>query len=146
MDQAKEQNTLLENVVLVSTEELAKITIKHKPTETISVTLDTADTQDHIDPNKEKTLDTPKEKEEEAAHTLVNLPSAGTPTKSQQEPSTAAVQLQISTPGSSQSNVAKVLHYGDPFLDETIIIPHFESETMTLDDLNKLQATIDRKR
>ena len=56
------------------------------------------------------------------------------------------MQLQISTPGSSQSKVAKVLHYGDPFLDETIIIPHFEFATMTLDDLNKLQAAIDRKR
>ena len=79
-------------------------------------------------------------------HTLVNLPSAGTPIKSPQEPSTVAVPLQISTAGSSHSKVAKVLHYGDPFLDETIIIPHFESATMTLDDLNKLQATIDRKR
>ena len=44
MDQAKEQNTLLENVILVSTEELAKVTIKDKPTKTISVTLDTVDT------------------------------------------------------------------------------------------------------
>ena len=78
--------------------------------------------------------------------TLVNLPSVGTPIKSQQEPSTTIVPLQISTLGSSQSKVAKVLHYGDPFLNENIIIPHFESATMTLDDLNKLQATIDRKR
>ena len=78
--------------------------------------------------------------------TLVNLPSANTPTKNQQEPSTATVPLQISTLGSSQSKVAKVLNYGDPFLDENIIIPHFESTTMTLDDLNKLQVAIDRKR
>ena len=139
MDQEKEQNTLLENVVLVSTEELAKVTIKDKPTESISVKENTVATKGHIDPNKEKTPDTPKDKEEQAMHTLVNLPSAGTPTKSQQEPSTAAVPLQISTPGSSQSKVAKVLNYGDLFLDENIIIPHFESATMTLDDLNKLR-------
>ena len=55
---------MIENIVLVSTEELAKITIKDKPTETISVTLDTADTQGHIDPNKENTPETPKDKEE----------------------------------------------------------------------------------
>ena len=146
MDQEKEQNTLLENIVLVSTEELAKVTIKDKPTESIIVKENTVDTKGHIDPNKEKNLDTPKDKEEQALQTLVNLPSAGIPTKSQQEPSTVAVPLKISTLGSSQSKVAKVLHYGDPFLDENIIIPHFESTTMTLDDLNKLQAAIDRKR
>ena len=73
---------MIENIVLVSTKELAKITIKDKPTKTISVTLDTLDTQGHIDPNKEKTPETPKDKEEQAVHTLVNLPSAGTPIKS----------------------------------------------------------------
>ena len=108
--------------------------------------MDTEDTQGHIDTNMEKTPETPKDKEEQAMHTLVNLPSADTPIKSPQELSRVAVPLQISTPSSSHSKVAKVLHYGDPFLDETIIIPHFESTTMTLDDLNKLQATIDRKR
>ena len=40
----------------------------------------------------------------------------------------------------------KVLHYGDPFLDENIIIPHFEFATMTLEDLNKLQVAIERRR
>ena len=131
---------------MFSTEELAKITTKDMPSESISVKVDTTNTQGHIDPNKEKTLETPKDKEEKIVHTLVNLPLANTPTKSQQEPSTATVPLQISTLGSSQSKVAKVLHYGDPFLDENIIIPHFESATMTLDDLNKLQVAIDRKR
>ena len=146
MEQAKKQNTLLENILLVSTEELAKVTTKDMPFESISVRVDTIDTQGHIDLNKEKNLETPKDKEEQAIHTLVNLPSVGTPTKSQQEPSTSAVSLQISTPSSSQSKVAKVLHYGNRFFDENIIIPHFESATMTLDDLNKLQAAIDRKR
>ena len=54
--------------------------------------------------------------------------------------------VQISTPGSSQSKVAKVLHYGDPFLDENIIIPQFDLETMTLDNWNALQATIERRK
>ena len=79
MDQAKEQNTLLENVVLVSTEELAKATIKDKPTKSISVKENTIETKGHIDPNKEKNLDTPKDKEEQVVHTLVNLPLVGTP-------------------------------------------------------------------
>ena len=79
-------------------------------------------------------------------HTLVNFPSAGTPTKSLQVLSSIAVPLQISTPGLSQSKVTKVLHYGDAFLDENIIIPHFDSATMTLDDLNVLQADIERRK
>ena len=78
--------------------------------------------------------------------TLVNLPSADTPTKSHQELIIVVVPLQISTPGSSQSKFAKVLHYGDPFLDENIIITQFDSATMTLDDLNTLQAAIKRRK
>ena len=64
MDQAREQNTLIENVVLVSTEELAKVTTKDMPSELISVKVDTVDTQGHIDLNKEKTPKRPKDKEE----------------------------------------------------------------------------------
>ena len=79
-------------------------------------------------------------------HTLVNLSLAGTPTKSLQEPSTIAVPLQISTPSSSHSKVVKVLHYGDAFLDKNIEIPHFDSATMTLDDLNVLQVVIERRK
>ena len=93
MDLAKEKNTLLENVVLVSTEKLAKVTTKYKPSKSISVKVDTVDTQGHIDLNKEKNLETPKDKEEKAVQTLVNLPSANTPIKSQQEPSAVAVPL-----------------------------------------------------
>ena len=100
----------------------------------------------HIDQNKGHIPDTPKEEEQQVVHTLVNLPLAKTPTKSLQEPITVAVPLQISTPGSSHSKVAKVLHYGDAFLDENIIIPHFDSATMTLDDLNVLQAAIERRK
>ena len=78
-------------------------------------------------------------------HTLVNLPSANTPTKSLQELSTIVVPLQISTLGLSQSKVAKVTHYVDTFLDEEIVIPHFDSTTMTLEDINLLQAALERK-
>ena len=64
---------------------------------------------------------------------MINLPSAGTPTQSHQELSTILVPLKISTPGSSHSKFAKLLHYGDAFLDENIIIPQY-SATMTLDE------------
>ena len=63
MDQDKDQNPLLENVVLVNTE-VAIVTTKDKPSESISVKVDTIDTKGHIDLNKEKTLETPRDKEE----------------------------------------------------------------------------------
>ena len=62
--------------------------------------------------------DTQKEEEQQAMKTLVSLLAAGTPTKTIQEPSTIVVPLQISNIGSSASHVAKVIHYGDTFLDE----------------------------
>ena len=100
----------------------------------------------HIDENKEDAQDTSKEIEQKAMHTLVNLPSVSTPSKSLLELSTIAIPLQVSTPGSSYSKVAKVFHYGDAFLDEEIVIPHFDSTTMTLEDINVLQATIERRK
>ena len=78
--------------------------------------------------------------------TLVNLPSAGTPTKSLPELSTAAIPLQISTPSSTHSKVAKVFHYGDACLDKDIVIPHFDSTTMTLEDITMLQDAIERRK
>ena len=77
---------------------------------------------------------------------LVNLPSADTPTKSLQESSTIVVPLQMSTLGLSTSKVAKVTHYGNTFLDEEIVIPHFDFVTMTLEDINLMQATLERKK
>ena len=100
----------------------------------------------HIDQNKEDVQETSKEVEQQVVQTLVNLPSAGTPTKSLLELSTRAIPLQISTPSLSHSKVAKVLHYGDEFLDEEIMIPHFDSATMTLEDINVLQAAIERRK
>ena len=82
MDQAMEQNTFLEDVIMFSTLELEKAIVKDQPLELISVQVDIVDVQGHIDQNKETTLEKPQEKEEQVVHTLVNLPSASTPTKS----------------------------------------------------------------
>ena len=60
---------------------------------------------------------------------LVNLPTTGTPTK---QPSIDVVPLQISAPGSRSTKVARVLHYGDPTLDEKIVIPSYDYKTMNL--------------
>ena len=77
---------------------------------------------------------------------LVNLPSAGTPPKNLHEPSSITVPLQMSTPCSSASKVAKVIHYIDTFLDEEIVIPQFNFATMTLEYINLMQATLQRKK
>ena len=78
--------------------------------------------------------------------TLFNLPVVITPTKTIQELSTIVVPLYISTLGSSASCVAKVIHYGDTFLDEEIVIPQFNFATMTLEDINMMQATLEKKK
>ena len=43
------------------------------------------------------------------------------------------ISLQISTLGSSSTKVAKVLHYGDLELDEEIVIPPYDSKTITIE-------------
>ena len=78
--------------------------------------------------------------------TLVNLHLVDTPTKIFQKQSTKVVSLQITTLGSSASRVAKVIYNGDTFLDEEIVIPQFNFATMTLDDINMMQATLERKK
>ena len=98
-----------------------------------------------IDQGKVDAHDTPKEEEQQAVQTLVNLPFSDTPTKSLHESSNAIVLLQMSTQGSSALKVAKVIHYGDTFLDEEIEIPQFNFATMTLEDINLMQATLERK-
>ena len=60
---------------------------------------------------------------------LVNLPTTRTPTK---QLSTDAVPLKILAPSSSSTKVARVLHYGDPTLDEEIVIPSYDYKTMNL--------------
>ena len=78
MDQAVEQANLLEHVVLVSEEELKKATSKSQdqPSKQINVEVDTKDKDGHIEHNKGNIPKTPKEEEQQAMHTLVNLQSA----------------------------------------------------------------------
>jgi hypothetical protein len=78
--------------------------------------------------------------------TLITLPLANTPTKTPQEPSTEAMPIQVMTPGSSSSKLAKVIHYGDAFLDEDIVIPQFSFATMSLEDINHMQAILEKKK
>ena len=70
------------------------------------------------------------EKEQEAVQTLVKFPTTGTPTK---QLSTDVVPLIISAPGSSSTKVARALHYGDPTLDEKIVILSYDSRKMNLE-------------
>ena len=48
--------------------------------------------------------------------TLVELPKIGTPTKPLQQLSTDMLTLQVRTPGSSSTKVARTIHYGIPSL------------------------------
>ena len=48
------------------------------------------------------------------------------------------IPLQVPTPGSRSTEVAKILHYGDPKLDEEIIIPSYESSTRNIENINPL--------
>ena len=72
-------------------------------------------------------METPKE--QEAIQTLINFPTSGTPS---QQP------LKISTPRSSTTKIARVLHYGDPELDEEIVIPGYDSKTIAIDQINEV--------
>ena len=73
---------------------------------------------------------------------LVNFPTTGTPTK---QPSIDGIPLKIS-PGSSSTKVARVLHYGDPALNEEIVIPNFDYKTMSIDQINEVQWALERKK
>ena len=86
----------------------------------------------------EESKDTPKEKEQEAIKALVTLSTLDTPTKILQKSSIKVVLLQISAPGSSSSNVDKVIHYADINLDEEIIIPKYDYDTMTIEEIGIL--------
>ena len=54
--------------------------------------------------------------------------------------------LRISTPGSSSTRVARVLHYGDPTLDEDIVIPKYDYDNNTLEKINLMQEALERKK
>ena len=42
--------------------------------------------------------------------------------------------------------VARILHYGDPKLDEEIFIPSYESSTLTIEKINEIQGALDRRK
>ena len=54
--------------------------------------------------------------------------------------------MQISAPGLSSTMVARVIHYGDPALDEEIVIPRYEYKTMSIDQINEVQEELERKK
>ena len=60
--------------------------------------------------------------------------------------STEAIPLQISAQGLNSTKVARVLHYGDPTLDEEIVIPKYDYATMNIDQINKVQEALERKK
>ena len=98
------------------------------------------------DKSKETEL-TPKPQELAVIQALVNLPKFGTsPTKILQKLSTKVVPLQISAPGSSSSKVDKVIHYGDITLDEEIVIPKYDYDTMTIEKIGILQQALEKKK
>ena len=91
---------------------------------------------------KEETHD----KEESVIQTLVELPKIGTPTKPVQKPSTDMLALQVSTPGSSSTRIARTIHYGIPELDEEIQISYYDSSTLTEEKMNEIQSALDKRR
>ena len=76
---------------------------------------------------------------------MVNFPTIGTPTILQ-KPSMDAMPLQMSTLGSSSKRVERVLHYGDPTLDEDIVIPKYDYDNITLEKINLIQEALERKK
>ena len=54
--------------------------------------------------------------------------------------------VQVQTPGSSSTKVARMLHYGVLKLDEEITIPYYESSTLTKEKITKIPNALDRRR
>ena len=54
--------------------------------------------------------------------------------------------MKIFAPGSSSTRVARVLHYGDPTLDEEIVIPKYDYATMNIDQINEGQEALEKKK
>ena len=54
--------------------------------------------------------------------------------------------IQVRTPGSSSTRVAKAIHYGIPELDEEIQIPYYDSSTLTEEKINEIQSALDKRR
>ena len=77
---------------------------------------------------------------------MVELPKTRTPTKTIQKPSTDMMILQVRTPSSSSTRVARTIHYGIPELDEEIQIPYYDSSTLTEEKMNEIQSALDKRR
>ena len=86
-------------------------------------------------------METPKE--QEAIQALVTLPTSGTPHKQQRD---ASMPLQMFAPGSSSTRVARILHYGDPELDEEIVIPSYDMKTISLEQITEMQDALTRRK
>ena len=54
--------------------------------------------------------------------------------------------LQITTPSSSSTRVARTIHYGIPELDEEIHIPYYDTSTLTKENMNEIQSALDKRR
>ena len=52
----------------------------------------------------------------------------------------------MSTPRLGSSKFTKLIHYGDAFLDEEIVIPQFDFATTSLEDINLMQAALEKKK
>ena len=59
---------------------------------------------------------------------------------------TEAIPLQISAPSWSSTKVARVLHYGDPTLDEQIVIPKYDYATMNIEQINEVLEALEKKK
>ena len=55
------------------------------------------------------------------------------------------ITMQVQTLGSSSKKVAMILHYGDLELDEEIVIPPYDSKTITIEQISEMQNALDRR-
>ena len=77
---------------------------------------------------------THKLKEKKTIQALVNLPVSSTPSShTLQKLITDATPLHISMLSPSSSKVEEVIQYGDVSLDEEIIFPKYDYDTMTIE-------------
>ena len=60
--------------------------------------------------------------------------------------STNAIPLQISVPCSSSSKIEKIIHDGNITLDEEILIPKYDYDTMTREKIGILQQALEKKK
>ena len=54
--------------------------------------------------------------------------------------------LQVRTPGSSSTRVARTIHYGILELDEEIKITYYDSSTLIGEKINEIQSAFDKRR